>query len=196
MTIGARVRSNSWLALVGAIVFVGAAGYMIATGVWSRSDAGPVGVRTGLLDDHRLALGEPAPDFALASVRGEGKVIRLSEFRGQVVVVNFYASWCGPCRRELPDFEIIAGEFKNSVAFIAVNVQESQANALRILDETGATFPAVLDTKGDVARRYGLRGMPSTYLLDASGVVRKFGPGAIDADTLRQELKEVVGKAP
>lgn len=193
MTSGARGWPSSWLALLAATVFVGVAGYMIASAVRSPSGADSAGVRTGLLDDRRLALGEPAPDFALASVRGEAEVIRLSAFRGKAVVINFYASWCGPCRRELPDFEIVAGEFADSVAFIAVNVQESRQNALRILDETGATFPAVLDSEGDVARRYGLRGMPSTYVLDAAGVVRKLGPGAIDADTLRQELREVIG---
>lgn len=192
MTGSTRVRSNLWLALAGAIVFAGAAGYMIMKVPSSPSGEGPSSASIGLLDDRRLALGEPAPDFALASVREDGEVIRLSTFLGKAVVVNFYASWCGPCRRELPDFEIVAGEFEDSVAFIAVNVQESQSNALRILVETGATFPAVLDSQGDVARRYGLRGMPSTYVLDASGVVRKFGPGAIDADTLRQELREVI----
>lgn len=86
-------------------------------------------------------------------------------------------------------------ELGGQVAFVAVNVQESRADALGILNETGATFPAVLDTDGDVTRWYGVRGMPSTYLLDPDGLVRKFGPGALDADTLRSNLLEVIRSA-
>lgn len=176
-------------------MLLGAGAYVVLGSASSPSADHPAGATTGILDDRRLTLGEPAPDFALVSVRAQNEVIRLSSFRGKAVVVNFYASWCGPCRRELPDFEILAREFADNVAFIAVNVQESHSNALRILDETGATFPAVLDSNGDVARRYGLRGLPSTYVLDASGVVRQLGPGAIDAETLRAEINAALAVA-
>lgn len=187
--------SNVLLVLLGVGVFAGAAAFLAIRANSSDQDGAPAGESPGLLDDNRLELGAPAPDFALPSVRSENEVLRLSGLRGKAVVVNFYASWCGPCRQELPDFEAVSREFADEVTFIAVNVQESRADALRILEETGATFPAVLDSDGEVAARYGLRGMPSTYLLDAEGVVRKFGPGALDADTLRSELRELLGRA-
>ena len=188
-------RSSTWvLVAVAALAFSAAA--VFSTWTASSEPASETGKsRTGLLDQRQLALDEPAPDFELVSVRDERKVIRLSDLRGKAVVVNFYASWCGPCRQELPDFEIVSHEFSDRVVILAVNAQESPASALGILRDTGATFPAVLDTNGEVARRYGVRGMPSTYLLDASGVVRKFGPGALDADTLRTELRTILANA-
>ena len=183
-------KSGWLLAVVGALAFSAVAGFAVFRA--GPSGPGPGAATVGLLDQRQIAQDEPAPDFALVSVRNEGDVLRLSDLRGKVVVLNFYASWCGPCRRELPDFEVISKEFSGSVAFLAVNVRESPADALRILQETGATFPAVLDSDGDVARRYALRGMPSTFVLDDSGVVRKMGPGAIDADTLRGEIRAIL----
>lgn len=185
-------KSNLVLGVGGALLFAGVAAFMAARAGSSPAD-GPE--RLGLLDDNRVAVGELAPDFALLSVRSESEVLRLTDFRGKAVVVNFYASWCGPCRQELPDFEAVSRDLAAEVAFIAVNVQESRADALGILSETGTTFPAVLDTDGEVARRYGLRGMPSTYLLDADGRVRKFGPGALAAETLRSELRAIIDSA-
>ena len=183
---------SSWgLTILGALAFSGVIGLAVFRA--DRSGPEPLTVTVGLLDQRQLAEGDIAPDFALVSVRDEGKIIRLSDLRGKAVVVNFYASWCGPCRQELPDFEIVSHEFSDRVVILAVNVQESPASALGILRDTGATFPAVLDTNGEVARRYGIRGMPSTYLLDASGIVRKSGPGAIDAERLRTELRAILG---
>lgn len=192
MTVKLPGKSNLLLAAGGAALFAGVAAFMaIRTGSPNEDGAG-AGTRVGLLDDNRVAIGEAAPDFALPSARSQGEVLQLSDFRGKAVVVNFYASWCGLCRQELPAFEAVANELAGQVTFIAVNVQESRTDALGILDETGATFPAVLDTDGEVARRYGLRGMPSTYLLDAEGVVRKFGPGAVVDGTLRSELRAII----
>ncbi|MEO6042686.1 MAG: TlpA disulfide reductase family protein [Tepidiformaceae bacterium] len=182
---------SSWvLTVFGALAFSAVAGFVVFRDGPSVPERGAATV--GLLDQRQIAQDEAAPDFALVSVRNERDVLRLSDLHGKVVVLNFYASWCGPCRRELPDFEVISKEFSGSVAFLAVNVRESPADALRILQETGATFPAVLDPDGDVARRYGLRGMPTTYVLDATGIVRKSGPGAIDAGTLRGEIRAIL----
>ena len=189
------IAKSRWvLTVFGALAFSAVAGFVVFRDGPSVPEPGAATV--GLLDQRQIAQDEAAPDFALVSVRNEGDVLRLSDLRGKVVVLNFYASWCGPCRRELPDFEVISKEFSGSVAFLAVNVRESPADALRILQETGATFPAVLDPDGDVARRYGLRGMPTTFVLDGAGVVRKMGPGAIDAGTLRGEIREVLSDKP
>lgn len=188
-----RMRSLL-LGAAGVAVFAAAAAVLVVRG--NGAEEGVGGPTIGLLDNRQLALGQPAPGFALPSVRDPEAVVALADFRGRAVVVNFFASWCGPCRRELPDFEAVAREFEDDVAFVAVNVQETRADALGILEEAGVTFPAVLDSDGEVARRYGLRGMPSTYLLDREGVVRKIGPGAIDAAGLRQALQEILGQAP
>lgn len=192
MEVLSRLRSNLALAVVGIAVFGAAVGFLALRGGGSEPDSAADGNALGLLDGQQLRLGEPAPDFTLESVREENTFLRLSDLRGKVVVVNFYASWCGPCRQELPDFEAVSREMAEEVAFIAVNVSESRGDALGILESTGATFPAVLDSDGSVAERYGLRGMPSTYLVDANGIVRKFGPGAVDAETLRSELLAII----
>lgn len=192
MEVLSRLRSNLALAVVGIAVFGAAVGFLAFRGGDSDPDGAADGKALGILDGQQLRLGEPAPDFTLVSVRDENEFLRLSDFRGKAVVVNFYASWCGPCRQELPDFEAVSREMAEEVAFIAVNVSESRGDALGILEETGVSFPAVLDSDGSVAERYGLRGMPSTYLLDANGVVHKFGPGAVDGETLRSELLAII----
>lgn len=185
-----RARSNLALPVAAVLVFAAAAGFLALR---SRDDQPSAsGSALGLLGAQQLRLNEPAPDFRLASVRDENEALRLSDLRGKAVVVNFYASWCGPCRTELPAFEAVSREMASDVAFIAINVSESRQDALGILQSAGVTFPAVLDSDGSVAERYGLRGMPSTFLLDRDGVVRKFGPGAVDAETLRTELQAIL----
>ena len=192
MAVLSRIRSNLLLVAVGVAVFGAAVGFFAFRGGAPEPEGTADGKALGLLDGQQLRLGEPAPDFSLVSVRDENEVLRLSDLRGKAVVVNFYASWCGPCRQELPEFEAVSRELADEVAFLAVNVNESRGDALGILESTGATFPAVLDSDGSVAERYGLRGMPSTFLLDSNGVVRKFGPGAVDGETLRTELLAII----
>ena len=180
------------MAAMGVSVFGAVVGFLALQGGASEPDGTAAGNVLGLLDGQQLRLGEPAPDFALASVRDENEFVRLSDLRGKAVVVNFYASWCGPCRQELPEFESVSRELADEVAFIAVNVNESRGDALGILESTGVTFLAVLDSDGSVAARYALRGLPSTFLLDANGIVRKIRPGAVDVETLRSELLAII----
>ena len=146
----------------------------------------------GPLDARTVETGQPAPDFVLET-RASGKqarTVRLSDFRGQVVVLNFWASWCGPCRQEMPDLQAEYARHAQTrdLTILAVNALslDSRQAAERFIEEMGVTFPVVFDASGDVLERYRVRGLPSTFFIDREGVVRAatFGPvfGGLLAD--------------
>lgn len=181
-----RARPNPHLVL--GLMILGGAGLFLG---WPRDDTDTrpaTRESVGLIDDAKLEVGKPAPDFALVDARDGTTVRRLSDFRGRTVVLNWYASWCGPCRRELPDFEEAFQALGPDVVVLAVNLRESPSSATGILDDTGATFPAVLDSEGEVAIRYGVRGMPTTFFIDEEGIVRMAGAGTITREQLQEEL--------
>ena len=110
------------------------------------------------------------PDFTL--VNPAGKKISLSDFRGKVVLLNFWATWCGPCREEMPAMDKLYREFKGrGFEIVAVNVKDKREDALKFLKELKISFPVGLDPAGEVGLLYGAWGMPSTYLIDRKGIV-------------------------
>jgi peroxiredoxin len=115
--------------------------------------------------------GQPAPDFVLKSLGGEN--IRLSEFRGQVVMINFWASWAGPSRTEMPRLEKISATYRSSgFVLIGVNMDDTQASATNFARAYGITYPLLLDARKDVVRRYEVETVPVTVLVDRAGSVR------------------------
>ena len=149
---------------------------------------GVAGRETGVIDSHPPEVGELAPDFALVNARNPELVVRLSDFRGKPVVLNWYASWCGPCRREIPDFQKAYEALDGEVVFLGVNLQEDAGQAVGLLDVFVAKYPAVLDVDGAVAVHYRIPGMPTTFFIDADGIVRASGAGLIVEEVLVQEL--------
>ena len=160
--------------------------------------AGASTVAVGLLDDRSVELDELAPDFRLTDM--DGRAVMLSDFRGKTVVLNFWASWCPPCRAEMPEFQELweaRGEHgADDLVILAVNFlrDDTVGAATKFVEGQGFTFPVVFDTtSGDVAARYGVRGLPATFFIDRKGVVRTtaLGPvfgrlletGVADADT-------------
>lgn len=169
-----------------AVLMAGAA----ALWAFSRDDDAEV----GMIDSARPEIGSPAPDFALADARNPERVIHLSDFEGRAVILNWYASWCRPCREEIPDFlkaQDMLGE--DQLVILGVDLQEPADRALSIMEELGATYPAVLDTDGSVYTHYLMttRGMPTTYFIDADGILRYSYPGRIDEDRLVEALATV-----
>jgi peroxiredoxin len=117
------------------------------------------------------AVGTSAPDFTLKTLAGGN--MRLQEQRGQVVLVNFWATWCGPCRKEMPHLNRIADKYKSSgLVLLGVNVDDDVGNALAVAAKLGVKFPVLLDTDKKVSRLYDLNSMPSTMVIDRSGKVR------------------------
>lgn len=116
-------------------------------------------------------LGAEAPDFALGSL--DHGNLRLSEYRGQVVLINFWASWCGACRQAMPRFNDIHDKYARAgLVMLSVNVDDERHRAMHMAQGLSIRFPVLLDQRKDVSRTYGLVKMPLTVLVDRAGVVR------------------------
>jgi len=120
---------------------------------------------------HAVAIQDEAPDFTLKSL--EGSNLRLEEYRGQVVLINFWASWCGPCRQEMPLLDRLHHRYEDTgFAVLGVNVEGEVKPAQEIVDKTNVTFPVLIDEDQKVSEMYDLEAMPSTVVVDRDGVVR------------------------
>ncbi len=139
--------------------------------------------------------GQQAPDFALKSSTGEN--MRLSEYRGDVVMINFWATWCGPCRQEMPLLDELYTRYQR-VGFnlLGVNIDDDSSRAMKMVDELGVSFPVLFDARKEVSKLYEVNAMPVTVLVDREGNVRHvhhgYKPGYEEKylDEIRSLLRE------
>ena len=134
-----------------------------------------------------------AEDFTV--VNGNGERVSLSQMTGKGVVVNFWASWCPPCKAELPDFEKLYKEIGDEVEFMIVNMtdgmQETVEKGKSHIEENGYTFPVYYDTEQSAAMAYGVTSIPQTYFIDKNGNVVSKANGMIDYETLKQGIEMI-----
>jgi len=131
--------------------------------------------------------GQPAPGLALPDARGS--VVTLEKLRGQVIYVDFWASWCGPCRRSFPWMNEMQQKYGGKgLAIVAVNVDKKRADADKFLAQLPASFPVVFDEAGTSPAAFGVKGMPTSYLIDARGNVVVVERGFLEGS--RGELEE------
>ena len=115
--------------------------------------------------------GQPAPDFALKSSTGEN--MRLSEYRGDVVMINFWATWCGPCRQEMPLLDELYTRYERvGFSLLGVNIDDDSRRAMDMISELGVNFPVLFDDRKEVSKLYQVDAMPVTVLVDREGNVR------------------------
>lgn len=124
-----------------------------------------------------LSVGSKAPDFELYDL--DGSIHKLSDYKGQPVLLNFWATWCGPCRSEMPHLEDIYEEWKdNELIFFAVNVGEGSNDVTSFMDYYGFNMPVLLDNAKTVSRKYAVSGIPTTYFIDEDGIIQNRVVGA------------------
>ena len=136
-----------------------------------------------------------APDFTVTDA--EGNAVKLSDFRGKGVVLNFWASWCGPCKSEMPHFQTAYEQYGEDVHFLMVNMStafgDSRANAAAVLEEGSYTFPVYYDDLSECAYAYGINAIPVTAFIDADGNLVSMKTGAMNAADLDRRIQTILG---
>lgn len=131
-----------------------------------------------------------APDFTVYDARGHA--VKLSDFRGKPVVVNFWASWCGPCKSEMPDFQKAYETYGEDIVFMMVNMTDGSGETVEsasvFIENSGYNFPVYFDTASSAAIAYGVSSIPATYFIGSDGSGIAYGVGAMDAQTLEKGL--------
>lgn len=131
-----------------------------------------------------------APDFTLQTIQGES--VALSELRGRPVVVNFWATWCPPCRAEMPDFQAVHQDFSGRAVLLGVNQGESAQDITSYAAEVGITYPMLVDADSQINQAYGIRALPTTIFIDANGVVREVYSGILNKAILESRVNNLL----
>jgi len=168
----------------------------------SATPAGSNGAQLGIValppeknatgDKPEAKEGKPAPDFVLKTLDGE--TVRLSDLQGQAVLINFWATWCTPCRREMPEIQTVYEEYKDQgFVVIAVNIQESSEQVRAWAEEFGLTFPIAMDSTGAVTNEYLLLDvLPTTVFVGRDGVIKSIYRGQMDQKIILDNLQKIL----
>jgi len=136
-------------------------------------------------------IGHPAPDFTLTTL--DGDTVSLGDLRGQVVLINFWATWCGPCRAEMPDIESVYNQYRDEgFVVLAVNDAEPEQIASAYVDELGLTFPVVMDPAREAQRLYQVRAFPTSFFIDEDGVIQEAIFGSMTRPVIQDRVADLV----
>ena len=188
----AKAKTGILIAVFALLLVVTVVAYrMLSAKVQPQSDA----VSSSQGENAPSSSKPAAPDFTVQDAGG--KDVSFSEFKGKPVVLNFWASWCPPCKSEMPDYEKMYQEYSaKGVAFVMVNMtdgsRETVAGAQKFLKDNGYTFPAYFDVKQSAAGAYGISAIPDSVFIDKNGTVVNAFTGVIDADTMKTNLEAIL----
>lgn len=163
-----------------------------ATGVWVGLRVVPNAQSTALVGPK----GQPAPAFSLSRLVGSAAPLKVASLRGRPLVINFWASWCTPCRKEMPLLEAAYRREHGQVQFLGIDSNDTPGDARAFLRQVHVTYQVVSDGNGAVADRYGLYGLPTTIFINPSGVVAGRHIGELHANTLVEALQEAFPNVP
>lgn len=170
--------------IVIALVLIGLVGYAVFEFVQDQ--------KRGLTG---IEVGNMAPDFELQLLNDENETIRLSDLKGKKVVVNFWASWCKPCREEMPEIQAFYETKSDDIEVLAVNMTASEVkaeNAHKFVEGKGYTFPLLMDPKNQASSDYKVLGLPETFFINSDGTINDNIRGQIkDLDTLKSKVNKL-----
>jgi peroxiredoxin len=180
-------------------LFMLAAGLLVGTGlgllilvIYWRMEPGESILEGGLRAGVSLPapiVGSPAPDFELELL--DGQYTTLSNYRGQPVLLNFWATWCGPCEVEMPFFQSQYEQHGSNFSILAINNAEQAHRVQQFVDRHALTFPVLLDQDASVQKLYQVRGYPTSLLVDAEGIIRVYHVGVMSEKQLSKYLQEL-----
>ncbi len=136
--------------------------------------------------------GYAAPEFTLTSATGE--TVSLSDFRGKPVVLNFWATWCPPCRAEIPFFESVGQQYADQVVVLGINDGESLTTINAFMTEFDMTYPVLLDSESRVTIQYRVMALPSTIFIDSDGIIQEVFPGIVNQAVLESRIEALLGR--
>ena len=181
-----RTRRVAWLTVAGGLLLGLGIGLALFATPMPSSGAAAAATQAPVVAPIVDAL---APDFELETV--DGDLIRLSDLRGEVVALNFWATWCAPCRLEMPDLQARADAYGDRLSVLGVNFDETAEEVDAFRREVGVRFPLLLDPGGEVQRLYRVLGYPTTFFIDSEGVIRIQHLGLMSADQIDQYLEDM-----
>ena len=138
-------------------------------------------------------LGKPAPDFQLSSL--DGQPVSLSDLKGSPVLLNFWATWCGPCRGEMPYLQQIYEKWQvMGLVLLAINIGESSSDVGEFMQDQGLSLPVLLDSEGEISAQYGIEYIPATFFIDSEGIVQEVKVGAFQSTAeIEESLLQLIG---
>jgi len=177
--------------LNGSLRWLGILALTAVVGLWWISSS-RVGDRLAVVSDQHVAPlpGFVAPDFDLPAVVGPD--MTLTELRGKPVVLNFWATWCPPCRAEMPYFEAVSRNYAGQVAVIGIDQGETLEQVITFATSVGVTYPLLLDLDSRISRTYQVHALPTTFFIDRHGVVREVHTGIISQAVLEERIERLL----
>lgn len=176
-----KLNRNNMIIIVLLLVVALTLGYTWATGDDDSIDTNDIQESDQLI---------PAPDFELTDL--DGNSVRLSDFKGKYVFLNFFATWCGPCKEEMPDMELIHEKYKDDVVILAVNLGDSPGTVADFVDEYGLTFKILLDEEQQVGSQYQVSGIPTSYFIDTEGNFIAGHMGTLTYEAMEETIQNMM----
>ncbi|MGJ7913313.1 redoxin domain-containing protein [Neobacillus sp. LXY-1] len=171
-----------WKKVIAAVLLISLLTVAIVQAVNKKTDK-PETASEPAAAQEGLAVGSKAPDFELKTLTGE--TVKLSELKGKKVMLNFWATWCPPCKAEMPDMEKFHSEVGDKVTILAVNI-DPQLDVKGFVNEYKITFPILLDTDDGVNGKYQVLSIPTTYFIDSKGIIQKKFVGSMKLEDMKE----------
>lgn len=188
------LRPRQWNIVLITVLVAGSL-FIAATRVQPSSGAIPLAAQTDTLADPAPLPDHPAPDLALPQLDGTQRALR--DLRGQVVLINIWATWCPPCRAEMPAIQQAYAEYRDrGFVVLAVNQREDATAITPFLEQHGLTFPILLDSDGQASATYQASALPSSFFVDRRGVIRTIYHGPLPPSVINGTIEQLLQERP